>query len=111
MLTFVTGFAPLDVAKGIITGIGGLFYGTGPALFGFIFYLFHVDLNDSDPVPTPPGTNKTPNIFDGHMLHHIHEVSSPIRVEIKLKIIVCANKTACHWLDVGLVTLNKSDIF
>lgn len=35
------------VAQGIITGIRGLCNGLGPALFGFIFYLFHVDLNES----------------------------------------------------------------
>lgn len=35
------------VAQGIITGIRGLCNGLGPALFGFIFYLFHVDLNEN----------------------------------------------------------------
>ncbi|PAV75712.1 hypothetical protein WR25_09393 [Diploscapter pachys] len=31
--------------QGVITGIRGLCQGFGPALFGFIFYLFDVDLN------------------------------------------------------------------
>ena len=77
----------VGVAQGVITGIRGLCNGLGPALFGFIFYLFHVDLNDADSVPTPPGTNKTPNIDDGHiaMLHHIHEVSVATMVEMKLR--------------------------
>lgn len=34
------------VAQGVVTGIRGLCTGLGPALFGFIFYLFDVDLND-----------------------------------------------------------------
>ncbi|WKX95458.1 hypothetical protein Q1695_012148 [Nippostrongylus brasiliensis] len=31
--------------QGVVTGIRGLCQGLGPALFGFIFYLFDVDLN------------------------------------------------------------------
>ena len=30
----------------MITGIRGLCNGLGPAMFGLIFYLFHVDLNE-----------------------------------------------------------------
>ncbi|ESN92010.1 hypothetical protein HELRODRAFT_194478 [Helobdella robusta] len=47
---FVSAHASDDqqgVAQGVITGIRGLCNGLGPALFGFIFYLFHVDLNES----------------------------------------------------------------
>lgn len=33
----------------MITGIRGLCNGLGPALYGFVFYLFHVELNDTDP--------------------------------------------------------------
>jgi len=40
----------LGVAQGVITGIRGLCNGLGPALFGLIFFLFDVDLNDH-PVP------------------------------------------------------------
>jgi len=36
------------VAQGVITGIRSLCYGLGPALFGFIFYLFHVDVEKTD---------------------------------------------------------------
>ncbi|NWR93950.1 MF14B protein, partial [Furnarius figulus] len=56
------------VVQGIITGIRGLCNGLGPALYGFIFFLFHVELNellpdhtsgkkamqDSAVVPGPP---------------------------------------------------------
>uniref|UniRef100_A0A8C2XDE1 Si:ch211-87m7.2 n=1 Tax=Cyclopterus lumpus TaxID=8103 RepID=A0A8C2XDE1_CYCLU len=34
------------VAQGMITGIRGLCNGLGPALYGFIFFLFNVELND-----------------------------------------------------------------
>lgn len=33
----------------MITGIRGLCNGLGPALYGFVFYLFHVELSDTDP--------------------------------------------------------------
>lgn len=48
---FVSAHADADqqgVAQGIVTGIRGLCNGLGPALFGFFFYLFHVDLNDPE---------------------------------------------------------------
>ncbi|XP_021087658.1 hippocampus abundant transcript-like protein 1 isoform X2 [Mesocricetus auratus] len=37
------------VAQGIVTGIRGLCNGLGPALYGFIFYMFHVELNELGP--------------------------------------------------------------
>ncbi|CAH1772781.1 unnamed protein product [Owenia fusiformis] len=48
---FVSAHAPPDqqgVAQGVITGIRGLCNGLGPALYGFIFFLFHVDLNENN---------------------------------------------------------------
>ncbi|XP_036383463.1 hippocampus abundant transcript 1 protein [Megalops cyprinoides] len=46
------------VVQGMITGIRGLCNGLGPALYGFIFFLFNVELNDIGPVQsdetTPP---------------------------------------------------------
>ncbi|XP_046883494.1 MFSD14 family MFS transporter [Hypomesus transpacificus] len=38
------------VVQGMITGIRGLCNGLGPALYGFVFYLFHVELTDLDGV-------------------------------------------------------------
>ena len=38
----------LGVVQGMITGIRGLCNGLGPALYGFVFYLFHVELTDTD---------------------------------------------------------------
>lgn len=41
------------VAQGMITGIRGLCNGLGPALYGFVFYLFHVELSEMDPAESP----------------------------------------------------------
>lgn len=38
----------LGTVQGVVTGIRGLCQGLGPAVFGFIFYLFNVDLNNQD---------------------------------------------------------------
>ncbi|KAM4745566.1 hippocampus abundant transcript 1 protein isoform 1-T1 [Anableps anableps] len=38
------------VVQGMITGIRGLCNGLGPALYGFIFFLFNVELSDVSPV-------------------------------------------------------------
>ena len=46
---FVSMHADADkqgLVQGIITGIRGLCNGLGPAMYGLIFYLFHVDLNE-----------------------------------------------------------------
>ncbi|KAF2982120.1 hypothetical protein EK904_015213, partial [Melospiza melodia maxima] len=47
-------FFPLSpgVVQGMITGIRGLCNGLGPALYGFVFYLFHVELNEMAEVET-----------------------------------------------------------
>jgi hypothetical protein len=48
---FVSAYASPEqqgVVQGVITGIRGLCNGLGPALFGFVFYLFHVDLNEHE---------------------------------------------------------------
>lgn len=38
----------VGVVQGMITGIRGLCNGLGPALYGFVFYLFHVELTTTD---------------------------------------------------------------
>ncbi|OXB83642.1 UNVERIFIED_CONTAM: hypothetical protein H355_015290 [Colinus virginianus] len=45
-------FTTTSVVQGIITGIRGLCNGLGPALYGFIFFLFHVELNELSPDQT-----------------------------------------------------------
>ena len=45
-----------------MTGIRGLCNGLGPALFGLIFYIFNVNLNEEDLKVTPtPLTSFIPN--------------------------------------------------
>lgn len=46
----------LGVVQGVVTGVRGLCGGLGPAMFGFIFYLFNVNLNEE--------------IQDAHTTHH-----------------------------------------
>lgn len=41
---------PAGVVQGMITGIRGLCNGLGPALYGFVFFLFNVELNAMDPI-------------------------------------------------------------
>lgn len=36
------------VVQGMVTGMRGLCNGMGPAMFGVVFYMFHVDLNEGD---------------------------------------------------------------
>ncbi|XP_055885283.1 hippocampus abundant transcript 1 protein-like isoform X1 [Biomphalaria glabrata] len=55
--SFVSAHASADqqgVAQGVVTGIRGLCNGLGPALFGFIFYLFNVDLNENNLLSNDP---------------------------------------------------------
>jgi len=47
-LTLATPPPSPGVVQGMITGIRGLCNGLGPALYGFVFYLFHVELTDTD---------------------------------------------------------------
>jgi hypothetical protein len=42
----------------MVNGVRGLCNGLGPALFGCIFYLFNVNLNESVP-SSSPGSNRT----------------------------------------------------
>lgn len=57
------------VVQGIITGMRGLCSGLGPAVFGFIFYLFHVDLSQEQgddisqrPNGSAAGNGSTPHV-------------------------------------------------
>lgn len=52
--------SPTGAVQGMITGIRGLCNGLGPALYGIIFFLFNVELNELDPndssIPKDPKT-------------------------------------------------------
>lgn len=68
------------VAQGVITGIRGLCNGLGPALFGFVFYLFHVDLNDNEGgshsavLPSSRNSSAALQGEDSGTLHQLHVV-------------------------------------
>lgn len=53
------------VAQGMITGIRGLCNGLGPALYGFIFFLFNVELNDMEPVAGRPAQSTKKSVIPG----------------------------------------------
>ncbi|KAF3819593.1 hypothetical protein GH733_015102 [Mirounga leonina] len=67
------------VVQGMITGIRGLCNGLGPALYGFIFYIFHVELKELPMTGTDLGTNTSPQ-------HHFEQVilRSPDRHTVHL---------------------------
>lgn len=67
----------LGVVQGMITGIRGLCNGLGPALYGFIFYIFHVELKELPMTGTDLGTNTSPQ-------HHFEQVILHSRDKIHL---------------------------
>lgn len=48
------------VVQGMITGIRGLCNGLGPALYGFVFFMFNVELNSMDPMQEPYNIDPIP---------------------------------------------------
>nr|CAG4641548.1 EOG090X033O [Eurycercus lamellatus] len=70
---FVSTHADADkqgLVQGMITGVRGLCNGLGPALYGLIFYLFHVDLNDKNNKISHPGLhgNETTHVEDSPVI-------------------------------------------
>ena len=52
------------LVQGMVTGIRGLCNGLGPAMYGVIFYLFHVDLNEKEAGDGEKVTNTTIHKMD-----------------------------------------------
>eukprot|EP00117_Sycon_ciliatum_P039074 scpid53156/ scgid28931/ Hippocampus abundant transcript-like protein 1 len=76
----MVGLDQQGVAQGVITGVRGLCTGLGPAIFGFLFYFFHVDLNDDGLGLTtlPPATTSMLNqsrVSAPPTLSHQHPLS------------------------------------
>lgn len=68
----------------MITGVRGLCNGLGPALYGLIFYLFHVDLNDKNSkISGHPGVHDNSTV-------HIDE--SPV---MGVSLIACLSSITC----------------
>ncbi|XP_018328688.1 hippocampus abundant transcript 1 protein isoform X2 [Agrilus planipennis] len=51
------------VVQGMVTGMRGLCNGLGPAMFGIIFYMFHVDLNDEHNNESTHSTDAQDDIY------------------------------------------------
>lgn len=69
---FVSMHADADkqgLVQGMITGMRGLCNGLGPAMFGLIFGLFHVDLNEKPDLPVM--TNHSSVITEEDLVTHI----------------------------------------
>ena len=75
------------MAQGVVTGIRGLCNGLGPALFGFVFYLFNVDLNENNNNNKPSPVSDKPKDNNSHLPHH-----NAIEVSLKKKIIMVLRK-------------------
>ncbi|XP_027023153.2 hippocampus abundant transcript-like protein 1 [Tachysurus fulvidraco] len=54
LVSHITDHGQQGAVQGMITGIRGLCNGLGPALFGFIFFLFNVELNEIGPMDHDP---------------------------------------------------------
>lgn len=52
------------LVQGMVTGMRGLCNGLGPAMFGVIFYLFHVDLDGKPQFNSYHAINKTVESVD-----------------------------------------------
>jgi len=64
---FVSMHADADkqgLVQGMVTGIRGLCNGLGPAMYGLIFYLFHVDLNEKEVAKQESGNSTEYHTMD-----------------------------------------------
>lgn len=73
------------LVQGMVTGMRGLCNGLGPAMFGVIFYLFHVDLNDDTPnLPLKPSfsdeTNRTGTNTHLDIMPQVHTLYLQVRI-------------------------------
>ncbi|XP_076812768.1 hippocampus abundant transcript 1 protein-like isoform X2 [Clavelina lepadiformis] len=82
MSSFVSNISSKDqqgVVQGIVTGIRGLCNGLGPALFGLIFQIFHVELNsipmspNGDDVPMKNNMSLSPKYTLDEKQNHYHD--------------------------------------
>lgn len=88
-------FVSTGVVQGMITGIRGLCNGLGPALYGFVFYLFHVELNEIDAAggaekgTKPNMANPTDEVSYSLCLFHIYSLSYSLFLSHSLSVCLC----------------------
>ncbi|RXM94353.1 Hippocampus abundant transcript 1 protein [Acipenser ruthenus] len=80
-------YIPCSVVQGMVTGIRGLCNGLGPALYGFIFFLFHVELSELGTIETTQDPNKLKRTEkQGKLLLNIkrqlHQASHALYVDV-----------------------------
>lgn len=90
----------LGVVQGMITGIRGLCNGLGPALYGFIFYIFHVELNE-----IPEDQNDLAD--NGAVSHHSQQVLSRLQGD-GCCMHVITNRITLHIKSFGCESRNRS---
>jgi len=80
----------IGVVQGVVTGVRGLCGGLGPAMFGFIFYLFNVNLNEGMQIAhTTHNLSDNSSIVIKHLKYNINnDPSSSVVINIKYSNIV-----------------------
>lgn len=72
------------LVQGMVTGMRGLCNGMGPAMFGVIFYLFHVDLNEeTSSLPLKPPLL----LEDGNRTATHIDIVPQVRISVKINLI------------------------
>ena len=75
---FVSMHADADkqgLVQGMVTGIRGLCNGLGPAMYGLIFYLFHVDLNEKEVAKQESGNSTEYHTMDVRSSAHNTDIA------------------------------------
>ena len=78
---FVSMHADADkqgLVQGLVTGIRGLCNGLGPAMYGLIFYLFHVDLNEKEVARQHSGNSTEYHTMDVRLDRQAHRHTSDL---------------------------------
>lgn len=70
--TVTYGLFCLGVVQGVVTGVRGLCGGLGPAMFGFIFYLFNVNLNEGMQIAHTTHNSLNSSIVIKHLKYNVH---------------------------------------
>lgn len=60
------------MVQGVVTGVRGLCGGLGPAMFGFIFYLFNVNLNEGMQIAHTTHHSLNNSVIVKHLKYNIN---------------------------------------